>query len=231
MSKIPVYFMPGLAANPLIFERIKLDETLFDVYYLEWEIPEKEESLEDYAKRLVLKIKEENPVLIGVSFGGILVQEMVKHISVRKLIIISSIKTSLELPKRLLFIKKTKLYKLVPISLLLGFVKLVQLISGEKTKHKMQLYEKFLSVRDVRYLKWAFEKVLLWNCPVANEKVIHIHGSRDEVFPVKNIKNCIVVAGGTHVMIYTKYRWFNANLANIILGKNSNGEIPNSNFY
>lgn len=230
MSRIPVYFMPGLAANPLIFERILLDNTLFDIHYLEWEIPQKDESLSDYAKRIASHIREENPVLIGVSFGGILVQEIAKHISVRKLIIISSIKTSLEFPKRLQFIKTTRLYKLVPISLMLGFVKLMQLISGKKMKHKMQLYEKFLSVRDVRYLKWAFEKVLSWNCPVANEKVIHIHGSRDEVFPVKNIKNCIVVAGGTHVMIYTKYRWFNANLANIILGENSNIKIPNSKF-
>ena len=231
MSRIPVYFMPGLAANPLIFEKIKLDDTLFDVHYLEWEIPEKDETLEHYARRMALNVKEENPVLIGVSFGGILVQEIAKCVSVRKLIIISSIKTSLEFPKRLKFIKTTRLYKLVPISLMLGFVKLVQLISGKKMKHKMQLYEKFLSVRNARYLKWAFEKILLWNCPEANEKVIHIHGSRDEIFPVKNIKNCIVVEGGTHVMIFTKYRWFNANLANIILGKKSNPENPNSNFY
>lgn len=222
--------MPGLAANPLIFERIQLDDALFEVHYLEWEIPEKNEALLDYAKRIALHIKEENPVLIGVSFGGILVQEIAKHISVRKLIIISSIKTNLEFPKRLRFIKKTKLYKLVPISLMLGFVKLVELVSGEKTKHKMQLYEKFLSVRDARYLKWAFEQVLLWNCLEADKNVIHIHGSRDEMFPLKNIKNCIVVEGGTHVMIFTKYRWFNANLANIILGENSNIKIPNSKF-
>jgi len=219
MSRIPVYFMPGLAANPLIFEKIKLDDTLFDVHYLEWEIPEKDETLGDYARRMTLNVKEENPVLIGVSFGGILVQEIAKHVSVRKLIIISSIKTSLEFPKRLQFIKATRLHKLVPISLMLGFVKLVQLISGKKMKHKIQLYEKFLSVRNARYLKWAFEKVLLWNCPGANEKVIHIHGSRDEIFPVKNIKNCIVVEGGTHVMIYTKYRWFNTHLPAIILGE------------
>jgi hypothetical protein len=31
--------------------------------------------LDDYAKRIAKKIKRENPVLIGVSFGGILVQK------------------------------------------------------------------------------------------------------------------------------------------------------------
>jgi thioesterase domain-containing protein len=38
-----------------------------------------DESLDEYAKRIAEKIKLENPVLIGVSFGGILVQEMAKH--------------------------------------------------------------------------------------------------------------------------------------------------------
>lgn len=228
MSKIPVYFMPGLAANPLIFERIKLDEALFDVRYLEWKIPEENESLEEYAARIVLEVKDSNPVLIGVSFGGILVQEMAKLINVRKVIIISSLKTDLELPKRLKWIKMTRLYKFVPIRLLLGILKLVQLISGEKIQQRMQLYEKFLSVRDTRYLKWAFEKVLQWNCPEINKKLIHIHGNKDQMFPVKNIKNCMVVEGGTHVMIYTHYRWFNAHLPTIILGENSKFLTPNS---
>ncbi|HEX7871061.1 MAG TPA: alpha/beta hydrolase, partial [Chryseobacterium sp.] len=80
MSKIPVYFMPGLAASPAIFERIKLDESVFEMCLLEWEIPQSKESLPDYALRISKNIKHENPILIGVSFGGILVQEISKHI-------------------------------------------------------------------------------------------------------------------------------------------------------
>lgn len=228
MSKIPVYFMPGLAANPLIFERIKLDDTLFEVHYLEWEIPKPKESLEDYAKRMALKIKEENPVLIGVSFGGIVVQEIAKFISVRKLIVISSVKTKFEFPGRIRFARKTLVYKLIPMRLILHFGKLAQFVFGEKFSNRMKLYDTFLSVRDIGYLNWAVEKVVLWNCTVADERVIHIHGDKDWMFPVKNIGKCIVVEGGTHVMIFTKYRWFNTHLSDIILGssfKNSNPEV------
>ncbi|RVT77460.1 alpha/beta hydrolase [Flavobacterium sufflavum] len=219
MSKIPVYFMPGLAANPLIFERIKLDDTLFEVHYLEWEIPRPKESLEDYARRMTLHIKNENPVLIGVSFGGIVVQEMAKHIAVRKLIIISSVKTNQEFPGRIRFARKTLVYKLIPMRLILHFGKLAQFVFGEKFSHRMKLYDTFLSVRDIGYLNWAVEKVVHWNRSVADERVIHIHGDRDWMFPIKNIEKCIVLKGGTHVMIFTKHRWFNANLADIILGE------------
>lgn len=221
MSRIPVYFMPGLAANPLIFERIKLDDALFDIHYLEWEVPVRGETLGNYAKRIAAHVKKENVVLIGVSFGGIVVQEMAKFLKVQKIIIISSVKSESEFPKRIGFARKTLLYKLIPIRLILSFGKLAQFVFGEKMSHRMQLYDTFLSVRDVYYLKWAVEKVVLWSRLEEDERVIHIHGDKDNMFPIKNINKCVVVEGGTHVMIYTKYRWFNANLPAIILDANN----------
>lgn len=217
MSKIPVYFMPGLAASAMIFERIKLPEADFEVHLLEWEIPLTKESLVDYAKRMTDKIKEENPVLIGVSFGGILVQEMAKHIDARKVIIISSVKSNLEFPRRLKIAKRTKAYKLIPMSLILNLENLAKFSFGTKINHRLRLYEKFLSVRDIGYLEWAVEKVILWDQTVADENVVHIHGDLDDVFPIKYIKDCTVIKGGTHIMILNKYRWFNAKLAAIIL--------------
>jgi hypothetical protein len=88
---------------------------------------------------------------------------------------------------------------------------------GEKVNQRLKLYEKFLSVRDIRYLNWAVEQVILWERTVIDENVIHIHGDMDDVFPIKNIKNCVVVKGGTHIMILNKYKWLNENLPSIIL--------------
>jgi predicted esterase YcpF (UPF0227 family) len=118
--------MPGLAASASIFERISLSEDTFEVVLLEWEIPLDKESLIDYAKRITKKIKHDSPVLIGVSFGGILVQEMAKHIAVRKVIIISSVKSNLEFPRRLKVAKTTKAYKLIPMSLILNLENLAK---------------------------------------------------------------------------------------------------------
>ena len=101
MSKIPVYFMPGLAASPTIFENIKLPEDQFEMHFLEWFLPNDKESIESYALRMTDKIQDENPVLVGVSFGGILVQEMAKHIKTQNVIIISSVKSNTEFPPRL----------------------------------------------------------------------------------------------------------------------------------
>lgn len=209
--------MPGLAASAQIFERIVLPEAVFETVFLEWEMPLDNETLVQYAKRMTQNIIHSNPVLIGVSFGGILVQEMARFITVRKIIIISSVKTNSEFPVRFKVAKTTKAYKLIPTTLFANIEALSQFSFGEKINQRLKLYEKFLRFRDKRYLDWAVEKIILWDRTVADERVIHIHGKEDETFPIKNIGNCIVVEGGTHAMILFKYKWFNENLPKIIL--------------
>ena len=221
MSKIPVYFMPGLAASSTIFENIKLPEDQFEMHFLEWFLPIDKESIESYALRMTEKIQDENPVLVGVSFGGVLVQEIAKQIKVRKVIIISSVKSNTEFPSRFKVAKATKAYKLIPTQLLADIEKLAKYAFGDNIVAKrLKLYEKYLSVRDKKYLDWSIETILCWNQKEVNESVIHIHGDIDEVFPIKNIKNienCIVLKGGTHIMIVNKFKWLNENLPKLIL--------------
>ena len=217
-KKISVYFMPGLAASSLIFERIVLLDSLFEVHLLDWELPVANESLKDYAKRMAEKITAPNPVLIGVSFRGTLVQEMVAFLNPLKVIIISSVKSNIEFPRRMKIAKTTKAYKLIPTSIFSNMEKLSAFSFGKSIAHRLKLYERYLSVRDVHYLDWAIERIVLWDRTQVDPNVIHIHGDADEVFPIQYIKNCIVVKGGTHIMILSKYKWLNENLPAIILG-------------
>lgn len=210
--------MPGMAASSTIFERIQLPKDVFEMHLLEWEIPNLGESLSDYAKRIAEKVTHENPVLIGVSFGGVLVQEMKSFLNPSKVIIISSVKSNLEFPRRFKMAKTTKAYKLMPTKLLENIELLAKFSFGSSiVKQRLALYEKFLAVRDKRYLDWAIEQIINWERKDIDEEVIHIHGDADEVFPPKYIKNFIPVKSGTHIMILTKYRWLNENLPKIML--------------
>lgn len=217
MTKIPVYFMPGLAASPSIFERIELPKDTFEMHLLEWFLPNKNETLQSYAKRMAEKVKHNNAVLVGVSFGGVLVQEMAQFLTLKKLIIVSSVKCNSELPRRLKFAKTTKAYKLLPTGLMQDVELLTKLAFGDVLKKKLKLYEQYLHRREKEYLDWAIEQMVCWERVEVDAKVIHIQGDADEVFPVKNIKKFINVKGGTHLMILNRYKWFNQNLPKIIL--------------
>ena len=73
--------MPGLAASSLVFENIRLENPDYQLYRLDWIQPKKNESIKSYCHRLSKKIKHKQPILLGVSFGGIIVQELDKIVN------------------------------------------------------------------------------------------------------------------------------------------------------
>ncbi len=215
---IPVYFLPGLAANPSIFKNIQLDSDRFEIHLLEWMIPFEEETISEYALRFCSKVTHTNAVLVGVSFGGIIAQEMNLVHDFRKIIIISSVKTRQELPLHLQLAGKTKVYKLIPTSF---FAQNIDLLSkyafGTPIVKRLDLYKQYLSITDKRYLDWAIKQVVSWNQKMSDPNLVHIHGDKDLIFPIENIIDSIVVKGGTHIMILNKYKWMNENLPKLIL--------------
>ena len=217
-TKIPIYFLPGLAANASIFKNIKLDTDRFEMYFLEWMIPFEEESISDDALRFCSKVNHSNAVLVGVSFGGIIAQEMNLVHNFRKIVIISSVKTRQELPLHLQLAGKTKVYKLMPTSF---FAQNIDLLSkyafGKPIVKRLDLYKQYLSITDKRYLDWAIKQVVSWDQEQSDSNLVHIHGDKDLIFPIENINDSIVVKGGTHIMILNKYKWLNENLPKLIL--------------
>ena len=110
----------------------------------------------------------------------------------------------------------TKAYHLVPTRLTKNIEALGKYALGKPIKNRIDLYQKYLSVSDERYLRWAIYEMLHWKQRRSHTEVIHIHGDRDKVFPLKYIRNCTVVPGGTHIMIINRFRWFNEHLPKII---------------
>lgn len=205
---VHVYFMPGMSANSLIFEKIKLSSK-YKLHLLEWIDPLKNETLKDYSIRFSKIIIHKNPVLVGVSFGGVLVQEISKIIEVHQTIIISSIKSNKELPNSMKMVKLTKSYKLLPVKWLNDFESLITFVLGPRINRRVELYRKYLSVRDRNYLSWAIKELIEWDQDESIDNVIHIHGTKDMIFPAIYLKNYIPLPNGDHAMILKKADWIN----------------------
>lgn len=205
MSKIHIYFMPGLAAGPEIFERLELPSDLYELHFLTWKTPlALDETIMNYAKRMTADIKHSNPVLVGVSFGGIIVQEMSTFIDTKKIIIISSVKSTSELPKKFKIARKSKIYKLFPTKIVTNFEKYAKFFVGKSLEKKAKIYRRYLSVRGESYIKWSIHNVISWKQEKPLENIVHIHGTNDHIFPFKNIEKCIKIEGGSHSMILLK---------------------------
>ena len=212
---IHVYLMPGMSANSLIFERIKFPNN-YTPHLLDWIDPVKDESIKEYAIRFSKLIKHKNPVLIGVSFGGILVQEISKFIKVKKLIIISSVKSNSEFPPHMKFGRITKTYKLLPLKWINDFESLALFVLGPLVEKRLKLYKKYLTVRDENYLSWSIRELILWDQIRPLDNTIHIHGTNDKIFPIIFIKNCIKLCEGDHAIILKKSDWLNKEIPKLI---------------
>lgn len=205
MSKKHLYCFPGLGASSKIFEYISLPKDEFEVHLLEWKMPlSLDESLQEYAARVCDDIKHERPILLGVSFGGMIVQEMSKIIETEQVIIVSSIKTHHELPNRLKVIRDTRAYKLFPSKIAENLEEYTKYFFGDFLKKRAELYKMYLSVRNADYMKWAIYNVLHWKQETAPQNILHIQGTDDHVFPHKHIKDFVPVEKGTHAMILMK---------------------------
>lgn len=216
-EKKHIYFVPGLAANPLIFEYIKLPADLYEMHFLEWLIPENEnESIEHYAERMAGFVKHPDAILVGVSFGGVMVQEMKQFLHPQKVIIISSVKNKNEMPLSMRIAQKTNAYKLFPYSVLSNIEQYEKYAFVHSLKHRIELYKKYLSMRDSKYLPWAVQTIINWNRTETDPEIAHIHGTDDFIFPHKFIKNFIRIENGTHIMILNKAKKISALLEKVL---------------
>lgn len=194
-----------MSASSAIFERIKLPEDKYKMHFLEWLMPlSKNESLKDYVKRFAKQITEKNAVFIGVSFGGVLAQELAQILPCKKIILISSVKSPNEYSTFFKIVKSTRVYKLLPISFINWGEDFLRKNGSKKIKNTLTVYRKFLPIRNKTYTQWAVRSFLHWKGCKNDKDLLHLHGDKDKIIPVKYIRQCILINRGTHVMILTK---------------------------
>lgn len=111
-----LYIFSGLGADERVFQR--LDFSDYRTTFVTWILPQENETIEHYATRLLDQIRATKPILIGLSFGGLIAVEIAKQIDTEKVILIASAKTKNEIPFYYRFAGKLRLHKLIPTQFL-----------------------------------------------------------------------------------------------------------------
>lgn len=197
-----VYCISGLGADDMIFNGYNLG--CFQLQYISWLQPFKNETLESYSERMGEVIVDDNAVILGVSFGAMIAIEIAKKKKIQKLILISTAKTKDELPFWMKITGKLNLHK----ALLIKSIKLTERFDnrqlGIKTKEEALIAKKYRKSGNKEMLRWGVDKVLNWKNEYLPPKYIHIHGSDDRVFPIKNAVPTHIIKEGSHIMVLNK---------------------------
>jgi pimeloyl-ACP methyl ester carboxylesterase len=179
--------------------------------------PGKNESLEEYAERIRETIPEEHPIIVGVSFGGMLATEMAKSDPDLKAIIISSNKCAGEFPAYLRIWKHFPVYKWVPGKVVKFTGRITKGFVGPKGAEQRKLFAQILQETDHSFTTWAIHTILRWNNTVIPKNVTHIHGTADTLLPCSYVKADYIIKGGNHLMIMDKAKEISEILKQVIV--------------
>jgi hypothetical protein len=92
--------------------------------------------------------------------------------------------------------------------------KILSFTFGNRTKKQIEVYRNYLPYRNSIYLRWAVKQALFWKQKISIPGIIHLHGTNDFVFPIRNIKACLKIENGSHAMILTKGKKISSILLN-----------------
>lgn len=176
----------------------------FEMEVLEWITPYAQESIEDYSGRLSEGINtNEEFILAGVSFGGIIAVEIAKKLPPQKTILISSVPTYQEYPLLLKLFSRLPLYKMTPKSAHSNAIvqKFILYSMGLQTDQGKEIFLDMLKHSDIQFIQWAIHALIKWRNTVLPSSLVRIHGEIDRVFPIRKIKNAYCIPGGHSIIL------------------------------
>lgn len=211
-----VYFISGLAADKRVFKYIQLPEG-YEIIHLEWIAHKKNESLSEYSLRLAEGIHTTEPfALVGLSMGGMIASEIAKKHPPVATILISSISCYHHLPAHLKLAGKLRLHKLVPVSIVKRAAIMKRLFTTETPDDKIAM-KQIIRDSDTGFIKWAMDAILKWKNIDIPHPIYHLHGTKDEVLPVKYTKPTHFIPNGGHLMVMTRAKDVNHFLKEALL--------------
>jgi esterase/lipase len=197
-----IYIFTGLGADERVFHKIHFKN--YNAIHIKWVTPLQNESIENYALRLTQQITSSNPILLGLSFGGMMAVEVAKHIATEKIILVSSSKNKVEIPFYYRLAGKIRLHKIIRAKFLVRANKITNKIFSVRSSEDKKIISSMIGASDVDFLNWAIDKIVNLKNEVVHKNLTHIHGTADRILPFKFVQADVIIKGGTHLMIMNR---------------------------
>jgi pimeloyl-ACP methyl ester carboxylesterase len=210
-----VYFISGIGADYRFFTHIRLPEG-YEPSYIHWIPPRRNETLRTYALRLADQIDSSQPfILVGLSLGGIMSVEIAQRVPPVCTILISSVPLASHLPKLYRIAGKLRLGRLVPATLLKVAAMIKHSLMMRPAENR-RLMRQVIRAGDDRFIRWALNAVLVWDNRTLPQPLYHIHGTRDEVFPIGRTTPTHTVRKAGHMFVVSRPETVNQFLREIL---------------
>jgi hypothetical protein len=200
------YFIGGIATDRKLYE-YPLKKIPHSIY-LPFPKQDQGDTIATYSLKFIPLIDTSKPFnIVANSMGGMITMELVKYIHPEKIILVSSVKCREEMPWRLRQLQYSNLHKLLPGKAFIAGVQYGSRFIKEisETPGVRDIVIQMARSNPPDFLYWCVNAIAKWKGRKDYRKeIIHIHGTKDAMFPYRNIKNAIPVTDGTHNMLLTR---------------------------
>lgn len=202
MSKI--FFISGLGANELAFS--KIGDVGLEKIMIKWIPCVKNENIGAYALRFIDKYKIVNTdIVVGLSFGGLLAQEISKIVRQQNVILVSSFRDKNDL--RLLYRQalNARLHKLfLPVRMPLVDGVIANILNSG-TSDSTSVLKGMLKASDYSLMKWSLQQIANTRGLLNKDAVLYnIIGSHDRIVKLWKNDTTFLIEGGSHFMVYDR---------------------------
>lgn len=198
-----IHCLCGLGADCRMFNRLEVPG--YKLNCIEWVRPNPEEPLSHYARRLSPMVDQDAPpILLGVSFGGVMALELSRIVRPALTILISSIRHPTELPWYFRLPGRLRLHRLLPLNTSRFSEFNVRFLNGVREESDIRLLRAMLHDADMHFVRWAIDHLLLWEGCSPEGRIVHIHGTSDRMLPIRFVSPDIRIHRGSHLMAVTE---------------------------
>lgn len=204
MSKTKIYCIPGLGLDDRLFQKLNIPNA--ELHFLNWKKPLNDENIQAYAKRLARVLPDdENLCLLGVSLGGIVAIEIAQLRKIKKLFLISTVKNQDEMPKYMSWLDKLPQKSQTAARFGIDASIALKPFYDNADKQGNKLFHDMIKAADIEFINWGIHQIAKWKfLGDIHTPFLHIHGTNDLIFPIKNIDQAITIKDGTHFMVYNQ---------------------------
>jgi len=188
----------------MVFDNI--GELSLDKVNVQWLDNEPDESINSYSRRIIEQYQiKENDIVAGLSFGGILAQEIARILDHEEVILISSFRDIADLRSVYRIGLRTGLYRLAPNFRIPIVDEIIAYNLNSENQDSKPILKKMLEQTDYQLLKWSLQKIAELPARVKdNFFAYNIIGNNDKILKTWHNDHTTIIDGGSHFMVYEK---------------------------
>lgn len=196
-----VYLLPGIGCDHRLFDRVQLEG--HTTVALDWPTFPEGCTLRSIAEEMAEQVDGDQPhVLVGVSMGGMVAQELAVLTKPTKVVLISSWTGPEEHPPSLRFMKAMHFWWVINSFTLWATWPLKRFLGKRDRAADKLLYDMAISETAAK-IRMGLGAIMRWKGSPWKGPVTRIHGDNDLVIPLRFPVDH-VVKGGEHVMVLTR---------------------------